>query len=33
MKTVLPIYYGLFTIICQNGGILGGNGGGLFRNQ
>jgi hypothetical protein len=24
---------GLFTIICQNGGVLGGNGGGLFRNQ
>jgi hypothetical protein len=23
----------LFTIICQNGGVLGGNGGGLFRNQ
>jgi hypothetical protein len=21
------------TIICQNGGVLGGNGGGLFRNQ
>jgi hypothetical protein len=24
---------GLFTIICQNGGVLSGNGGGLFRNQ
>ena len=23
----------MFTIICQNGGVLGGNGDGLFRNQ
>jgi hypothetical protein len=36
LKTVLPIciYYGLKNIIiCQNGGVLGGNGDGLFRNQ